>query len=375
MQFSRITSRINRNFFNTLLVAFFTLATLFSPVAFFVERTHAQNLPTFIFLRDLRLGDSGDDVLELQKILNTDVVTKISDTGAGSPGNETVYFGPATKAAVIRFQNKYADEVLRPAGLVVGDGSVGLWTRLKLNQIILKSSVAVLPSIQTQTSNTSSSDPLVTSFSLDTPLSFGSPASVAAQKELSLSFASRNYGPAGSTVTLTGTGFSTQSNTVNLGALKIKNIAAQNSANIRLTIPNTTPAGRYDISVTVGSKTTPTTIPFMVTTPGASIPVIEKVEPVQAKFGEPITVTGRNFTATGNIVSSGLGIIQDVKSTDGKTLTFTIPLPESMKIDIPQVRETWFNKKDNLYWPVRIHVTNVNGVSDSPAAAGFIINI
>jgi peptidoglycan hydrolase-like protein with peptidoglycan-binding domain len=53
--------------------------------------------------RDLFEGMSGDDVRALQQTLNANGYM-VASTGNGSSGNETIYFGPATKAAVIRFQ-------------------------------------------------------------------------------------------------------------------------------------------------------------------------------------------------------------------------------------------------------------------------------
>ena len=53
--------------------------------------------------RDLYYGIGGEDVRLLQKFLNTHGYT-ISLTGNGSPGNEIPYFGPGTRAAVIKFQ-------------------------------------------------------------------------------------------------------------------------------------------------------------------------------------------------------------------------------------------------------------------------------
>ena len=43
------------------------------------------------------------DVLQLQKFLNNNGFA-IAKTGVGSKGKETTYFGPATKAALVRFQ-------------------------------------------------------------------------------------------------------------------------------------------------------------------------------------------------------------------------------------------------------------------------------
>jgi peptidoglycan hydrolase-like protein with peptidoglycan-binding domain len=58
---------------------------------------------TATFARNLYLGVSGEDVLALQKLLNAHGFT-VADSGAGSYGNETLYFGPATRAAVVKFQ-------------------------------------------------------------------------------------------------------------------------------------------------------------------------------------------------------------------------------------------------------------------------------
>lgn len=87
------------------------------------------------FQHPLSLGMRGEDVRELQKVLNRDTETSIANTGAGSPGNETDYFGPATKRALIKFQEKFANEILAPAKLARGNGYVGVYTRVKLNAL------------------------------------------------------------------------------------------------------------------------------------------------------------------------------------------------------------------------------------------------
>ena len=55
------------------------------------------------FTQNLTVGSTGGEVMAVQKFLNSHGAV-ISATGAGSPGNESSYFGAKTKAAVSKFQ-------------------------------------------------------------------------------------------------------------------------------------------------------------------------------------------------------------------------------------------------------------------------------
>jgi len=81
---------------------------------------------SYSFSRNLKLGDTGADVLALQKVLNSNPSTQVSLSGAGSPGLESTYFGAKTKVAVAKWQ------VLN-LGLAVGTGFVGPMSLAKLN--------------------------------------------------------------------------------------------------------------------------------------------------------------------------------------------------------------------------------------------------
>ncbi len=84
------------------------------------------------FTRTLSVGSVGEDVRRLQKYLNTRGFT-VSTTGAGSLGNETYYFGPKTKQALIDYQNVYRVNILEPIGLFVGTGNFGKMTMQHMN--------------------------------------------------------------------------------------------------------------------------------------------------------------------------------------------------------------------------------------------------
>ena len=88
------------------------------------------------FARELNLGIVGSDVVCLQVLLNQNTATRVAVSGPGSVGFETQKFGKLTKAAVIKFQNKYASEILTPDGLSSGSGIVSAKTRAKLNAIL-----------------------------------------------------------------------------------------------------------------------------------------------------------------------------------------------------------------------------------------------
>lgn len=99
------------------------------------ELRQLQGVSGFVFERNLTVGDTGTDVLELQKLLNQNTFTRVNVSGVGSPGQETVLFGGLTAAAVKRFQELYRNDILVPNGLTVGTGFVGTATRAKLNEI------------------------------------------------------------------------------------------------------------------------------------------------------------------------------------------------------------------------------------------------
>ena len=69
--------------------------------------------PQASFARDLQIGSTGDDVKVLQVWLNTHGYA-VAASGPGSPGNETMTFGNATKAALAKFQA--AKGITPPAG-------------------------------------------------------------------------------------------------------------------------------------------------------------------------------------------------------------------------------------------------------------------
>lgn len=97
-------------------VAIATATTTDTPSAESVASDHTDTSASALIVpatRDLYRGTVGDDVRQLQILLNTLGFT-VADTGPGSPGSETNYFGPATQAALATFQSTH--NITPPAG-------------------------------------------------------------------------------------------------------------------------------------------------------------------------------------------------------------------------------------------------------------------
>ncbi|MDD3919229.1 MAG: ABC transporter substrate-binding protein [Candidatus Pacebacteria bacterium] len=91
-----------------------------------IEKVNNENIS-----QDLQYGSTGIQVERLQECLSTFPDIYPSQKVTGTFGNET-------KAAVILFQETYADEILAPSNLTSGTGKVGLSTRAKINDLCFK---------------------------------------------------------------------------------------------------------------------------------------------------------------------------------------------------------------------------------------------
>ena len=88
-----------------------------------------------VFNKDLVVGAKGDDVKRLQELLKT-------DASVYPTGQVTGYFGPLTKAAIVKFQLKYG--VIK-SDKEVGAGRLGPKTRAKIKVIFEGAAPASTP--------------------------------------------------------------------------------------------------------------------------------------------------------------------------------------------------------------------------------------
>ena len=75
--------------------------------------------------------------------------------------------------------------------------------------------------------------------------------------------------------------------------------------------------------------------------------------------GGSATIKGTGFLPSGNTIRYGAGIINDVSSVDGTTLSFSVP------VNILKASTSSLARTRKISLPVRAYVINENGVSNA----------
>ncbi len=150
----------------------------------------------------------------------------------------------------------------------------------------------------------------------------------------------------GSTVTVYGTNFDLYSNTVYVGGTTLSGIPSQNGTAITFTMPATMSGS---VSVSVGNAYgTSNSLTIQMSgsgypynynyppynypcgyngyaCPNAQTPVVTYLSPQQGAVGASVTVYGYGLSSTGNSVHFGNGIIANLMSVDGRSVSFVVP--------------------------------------------------
>jgi peptidoglycan hydrolase-like protein with peptidoglycan-binding domain len=346
------------------------LHSVFIGIAFAVALVlpnSSQAQLAFTFTRDLKLGMTHSDVKQLQIMLNADLATRITTSGAGSPGNETSYFGALTKAAVIRFQNKYAQEVLAPGGLTYGTGLVGPATRKKLNTMaagagnVSQNSQSSLPATIQAPVDTGS----VTFRSANggNTASQSQSATVAQSTGMRLFSVYPYQARPGDTITLTGKNMS--SNTVvsfgNAGSATVSSVTSDGSS-AKVTIPSNIGYSDYILTISHNNSSSANqgfAVHLIVSANPKSAPVISGVSPsVISSLDAQITVTGSGFTQS-NGIYTGFGTITGVASANGTSLTFS----PSQLPKLKELQSVLRSRQQGALLYVDFYIINENGMT------------
>lgn len=344
------------------------------------------------FTANLSLGSKGAQVTALQQALNSDPDTRIASSGPGSPGQETDYFGSLTRAAVIRFQEKYASDILTPAGLTQGNGYVRANTRAKLNTLSVTtanthSQVISAATTTTATATSSSAAYLVKEgekiniFTGDKIIAnaqnqlyvavnalIASRAvshstapvtlpviSAAAYPSVTVGTPTPHSGAPGMYVSVKGTGLATNSVVYFGSTYIVRTVSTSSSGSLLFVIPPI-PPGRYDIAVKTGGVVSNTT-PFVITDPKNPLVHLQSVSPTAITYGGTLTITGSGFSPSNNTVVTTYQTFTNVSSADGTTLTVQVA-PVSLQ-GTAQVSGGKITK------PMSVYVVSDYGFSDT----------
>lgn len=342
--------------------------------------TGTLTIPTnFSFQVNLTQGMTLDpDITYLQTVLNSNPKTVVATSGPGSLYQPTASFGGLTKDAVSRFQMLYKSEILTPAGLTSPTGSVGSYTRAKLNSIIHPQTVLTgsgtnyIYTTAQQTVNApttvyygnSAADTMsvatgtnpntvidgrgmtklinisnmhyrvdnsgVRMYALPSfALSNSTNSSTAKPNNQYISNFSTYRAVPLQFMSIFGSGFDLTSNNVYIGPVLIGKYKSSNSSGSQITfsVPDYIPRGFYQIAVSNVFGTTTSQNQYLIidrasTTEAIIRPVVDSITPAETKnVNDVITVNGSNFTLN-NTIMTNLGNLYSIPSYDTKTITF-----------------------------------------------------
>jgi hypothetical protein len=293
---------------------------------------------SFSFSKDLFFGQENDDIYWLQVILNRDSRTQIALVGAGSPGQESRYYGALTRDAVARFDRVYLG-TLAPDGVKVS----GL-LREKLQELIRNT---------TSTPQIGQSLPILPE-----------PNSAVSNTETLRVYAAMPYqATLGETITIHGTGFESK-NKVIIGKFTIDDAPSFDGQTIVLA-STTLSSGDYTVIVenTKGSSVVSgQDIHLLVSKNPKDIPHIESYYPTLVGAKDTVTITGKYFSVKKNKLVSLYGEITNLPSSkNGTEITFPV---EKLQNQINQLLKTEIPPEGSLL-PVSLYILTPDGVSQT----------
>ena len=127
-------------------------------------------------------------------------------------------------------------------------------------------------------------------------------------------------GAAGTTVTITGTGF-TGATAVTLNGVAITGFTVVNATTITFAVPATATSGAIGVTTPGGTVASTGTFTFV---PAATAPTITSFTPTSGTAGATVTITGTNLTGATAVTLNGVAIT-GFTVVNGTTITFTVP--------------------------------------------------
>lgn len=270
----------------------------------------------FEFKRNLTIGDKGEDVDALVKVLVSENIIS-AQAGEQIKGAE---YNRALSDAVKVFQERYRLEILSPARLRSGTGTVGPSTLAKLNALC-RVTVA-------QTQNQGNASP-VSSITIKSP---NGGETITAGTKVGIVWDARNV----STDDEFLAGYIKEGQfSVAIGRTKV--------SSYEWSIPSSLEPGRYKayVQFTTGAKRgisdysdnwftiTAPAAQNVNSTPASVTPVISTIFPSSGPAGTSVTLTGSGFNTSSdnilNITDGQYGYSLKIRSSNGTGITFNMP--------------------------------------------------
>lgn len=181
-----------------------------------------------------------------------------------------------------------------------------------------------------------------------------------AQDELLVFYPSVYEGTPGTRVTLTGNAFTDSNKLYFNDKLVLSDIPADSPTQLTYTVPSLSP-GKY--VVTVGNKHGREDLGAVlwITTEDARKPRITSIHPSNIEPGATVTITGENFTPTGNDVITSFAVLSNLASHNGTTLEFVYDPFDTINTGLYNQNES--GELTPTGFPQGIAVANTNGIS------------
>lgn len=304
-----------------IVVSVIAAATLLSAgiasAQVYYSGSYAGTSSCITLTRNLSIGMRGSDVSQLQSFL-----VSRNYRGSGS-WMITGYFGRATQAAVQIYQK---EKGIPQTGVV---------------DVATRGAIAACGSAY----NPYPTYPTYPSY--PTYPTYPTYPQYPSYGQVQITSLSPNSAAQGASVTIYGSGFDYSNNTVYVGSQPVSNVASYNGTSLTFTVPTyVTGSVQVYVANSRGSSNAltlsvlpyqnPCSYPYNYGTNCGGCTYysqgctngaisIQYLSPNSGAVGSTVTVYGTGFSTTGNTVRFGNGIITNLSSNDGRSVSFTIP--------------------------------------------------
>lgn len=303
---------------NKFIVSLVAAATLMSAAPAFAQTYYSGACGT-TYTRDLTVGMRGTDVTSLQTFLVA------QNYPGGGNWMITGYYGQATAAAVRNYQSTHglAQTGIFDAATRASIGGCGTSYTGNYNYVYNN------PSYPYNYNNNYNYN-----YNGGYPYNYGyNPYS----GTLRIDSLSVNSAVTGAAVTISGSGFDYNNNTVYVGNVPVTNISSWNGTSLTFTVPQNV-SGSVLVYV-ANSRGSSNSLTLNVQNYGGCYGncgcssgiscnqqlTITQISPDNGAVGSTVTIYGTGFTTSGNTVHFGNGVIINRSSLDGRTISFTVP--------------------------------------------------